>query len=129
MEFTENQIASIIFDVSRRILDDLGPGLLEKTYEMILVYELEKRGLRVISQVSLPVEYDGLVLEDAYRLDILVEDKVIVELKAVESILPIHKAQLLTYLKLTGKKLGLLINFDVEYMGKGFIRIVNGLED
>lgn len=126
---TEDQIATIVFATCKRILDDLGPGLLEKTYERILVYELNKQGLNAVPQVSLPIEYDGLCLDDAYRLDILVEDKVILELKAVEKIVPLHKAQLLTYLKLTGKKLGLLINFDTEYMGGGFKRVVNGLEE
>lgn len=129
MSYTENNIATIVFDTCRKILEDLGPGLLEKTYEQILVHELYKKGLNVESQVAVPITYDGLQIENAYRLDILVEDKVIVELKTVENISPIHKAQLLTYLRLSGKKLGLLINFNVEYMGKGFVRVVNGLED
>lgn len=126
---TENEIATIVFGISRKILEDLGPGLLENTYEKILVHELTKLDIKAIPQLPLPIVYDGICIEDAYRLDILVEDKVIIELKAVETLLPIHKAQLLTYLKLTQKKLGLLINFNTEYMGKSFIRIANGLED
>lgn len=129
MTYTENDIASITFDTCRNIFDTFGPGLLEKTYEQILTYELRQKGLKVQTQVSLPIVYKDLTIDAAYRLDMLIEDKVIIELKAVDSILPIHKAQLLTYLKLTKKKLGLLINFNTEYMGKNFIRIVNGLED
>lgn len=129
MTYTENEIATIVFNTCRQILEDLGPGLLEKTYELILVNELQRQGLKALNQVPLPIQYNGLQIEDAYRLDIIVEDKVILELKAVENIHPIHKAQLLTYLKLTGKRLGLLINFDTTYMGNGFYRIVNKLEE
>lgn len=126
---TENDIATVVFGVCKQILERLGPGLLEKTYETILVHELTKLGLDAKPQVSLPIEYDGIIIEDAYRMDILIENRVILELKAVESLTPLNKAQLLTYLKLTGKKLGLLINFNVEYMGKGIVRVVNGLEE
>lgn len=129
MTYTENEIATIVFNTCRQILADLGPGLLEKTYELVLVNELQRQGLDAKNQLPIPIRYNGVEIEDAYRLDILVEDKVILELKTVDSIHPIHKAQLLTYLKLTGKKLGLLINFNTPYMGDGFCRIVNKLDE
>jgi GxxExxY protein len=103
----------------------LGPGLLETTYEACLAFELSDRGLRVRTQVALPVVYRGVKLEAGYRLDLLVEDSVIVELKAAESVLPIHEAQLLSYLKLSDKKLGLLINFNVVHLRNGIRRMVN----
>ena len=103
----------------------MGPGLLESTYEVCLVHELSKAGLNVRSQVALPVVYDGIRLEAGYRIDLLVEDSVIVELKAVESIHPIHEAQVISYLKLSGKKLGLLINFNVNLLKNGIKRLAN----
>lgn len=104
---------------------NLGAGLLESTYEICLVHELKKIGLKVESQVSLPVYYDGIKLEAGYKIDVLIEDKVIVELKAVERILPIHEAQILTYLKLANKKIGLLINFNVKVLKDGITRKIN----
>src|SRR5439155_23054915 len=101
----------------------LGPGLLESVYELCLVHELTKRGLKVERQVSLPVVYDSIRLDAGLRLDIVVEDSVVVELKAVESMLPVHTAQLLTYLKLTGHRLGLLINFNVPLIKDGIHRL------
>jgi GxxExxY protein len=103
----------------------LGPGLLESAYEACLVYELSKRGIVVRNQVPLPVVYEGVVIEVGYRIDLLVAETVIVELKSIDQLAPIHKAQLLSYLKLSGKKVGLLINFNVELLKQGITRIVN----
>jgi GxxExxY protein len=103
----------------------LGPGLLESVYRVCLAHELKKRDLRVEQEVSLPIRYDGLVLDAGLRLDLIIEEMLIVELKAVERILPIHEAQLLTYLRLTGYRLGLLLNFNVPVLKEGIRRIVN----
>ena len=103
----------------------LGPGLLESTYEICLAHELSKAGLRVRRQVPVPVVYDGIKLEAGYQLDMIVEDRIILELKSVDSLPPIHEAQLITYLKLTGMKLGLLINFNVSLLKNGIKRKVN----
>ncbi len=105
----------------------LGPGLLESAYEACLAYELRKTGFHVTTQVPLAVTYDDVVLDIGYRLDMLVEDEVIIELKAIESIQPVHKAQLLSYLRLRKSRLGLLINFHVEHLRDGISRIVNRL--
>jgi GxxExxY protein len=102
----------------------LGPGLLESTYEVCLEYELLKKGFKVEHQKALPVVYDGIHLDAGYRIDLLIEDAVIVELKAVEEIAPVHQAQLMTYLKLSERKLGLLMNFNVTDMKKGIKRII-----
>jgi GxxExxY protein len=106
----------------------LGPGLLESVYQATLVYELQKRGFSVHQQVGLPVYYEGLRLAVGYRIDLLVSDKVIIEIKSVEAVAPIHKRQLLTYLRLANLRLGLLINFNVERIKHGIHRVVNGLE-
>lgn len=102
----------------------LGPGLLESAYEACLAHELKKAGLSVQSQVGLPVVYDDVSVELGYRLDLLVEGTVIVELKAVEKITPLHQAQLLSYLKLSGRKLGLLMNFNVVHLRDGIKRVI-----
>ncbi len=120
-----NDITGKIIECAIKVHKVLGPGLLESTYEVCLAHELKKAGLRVETQVFLPVVYDGIELDAGYRLDILVEDKVIVELKTVENIQPIHKAQTLTYLKLANKKIGLLINFNVALLKNGIKRIAN----
>lgn len=123
-----NEISGVIVDAAMKVHSVLGPGLLESTYEACLKHELlKKRGLNVASQVMLPVQYDGVAIDAGYRIDLLVEDAVVIELKAVEKIIPIHEAQLLTYLKLSGKKLGLLLNFNVLHMKDGINRIVNNL--
>ena len=127
LEKRENQISGIILDAAIAIHSALGPGLLESSYEACLCYELNSRGLKFQTQVPLPIKYGNVTLSIAYRIDFLVEDLVIVELKAVETLLPIHEAQLLSYLKLSGKKLGLLINFHVLRLKDGYKRIVNGL--
>lgn len=126
---TENPISREIVDAAYKIHTTLGPGLLESVYEMILSYELQKRGLQIERQVPVFVEYDGAHFEEGYRLDLLVEGKVIVEVKSIDHIANIHKKQLLTYLRLAGKKLGLLINFNEEVIRTGISRVANGLEE
>ena len=122
-----NDITRNIVDSAIKVHKALGPGLLESAYEACLAHELRKRERKVLTQVGLPVIYDGVKLDVGYRLDMLVEDSVIVELKAVETILPIHEAQLLSYLKLSGLKVGLLINFHVPILTQGVKRMVNRL--
>ncbi len=126
---TENEVATIIVDTAYHIHKRLGPGLLESAYEPVLEHELRKRALRVARQVGIPLLYDGLVIEEAFRADLIVEDLVIVELKSVEQIHPVHPKQVLTYLKLTGKRLGLLINFNTPLIKHGITRIANGLPE
>ncbi|MEK7834211.1 MAG: GxxExxY protein [Acidobacteriota bacterium] len=126
---TENQIAKIIVDVAYKIHVKLGPGLLESTYEVLMCYEFGKRGLRYTQQQVLPLIYDGVVIEEALRTDIIVEDKVIIEIKSVEQLAKVHYKQLLTYLRVADKKLGLLINFGDKLIKDGIKRIANGLED
>ena len=118
----QRNLTEIIIGAAMRVPTALGPGLLESAYESCLVHELLKSGLSVRNQVELPVVYDGITLDIGYRIDILVEDLVIIELKAVDNILPIHKAQLISYLKLSGKDVGLLINFNVEHLRDGIDR-------
>jgi GxxExxY protein len=117
-------VASEIVDAAFKIHSKLGPGLLESAYEALMVYELTKRGLRVRKEVDVPVVYEEVRLDVGYRLDLVVDDCVIVELKAVEKLLPIHDAQLLTYLKLTGIRLGILINFNTKLIKDGIKRVV-----
>ena len=105
---------------------ELGPGLLETVYEVIFAHELERRGLSVKRQVSIPIEYQGIKFEEGFRADILVENKVIIELKSIESVSKAHKKQVLTYLRLTGCKLGYLLNFGEALMKDGISRIING---
>jgi len=126
-ETDPNAVSGDIVDAAIKVHRELGPGLLESTYEACLSYELRKRGLEVRSQVGLPVVYEEVELEVGYRIDLLVEGLVIVELKSVVSLEPIHEAQLLSYLKLSGLKVGLLLNFNVRMMKRGIKRLVNGL--
>ena len=126
---TENDIAKEIVNAAYKIHSKLGPGLLESVYEAILKAEVEKRGLRVIRQQAIPVVYEQLHLETGFRADLIVEGKVIVEIKSVEALAMVHKMQLLTYLKLADKRLGLLINFNVALIKDGIIRVVNNLQD
>jgi len=123
---TENEISREIVDASYKIHTSLGPGLLESVYEAVLVYELEKRNLKVERQKVLPLVYESVILDEGFRADIIVEDKVIVELKSVETLLPVHKKQLLTYLKISRKKLGLLINFGSGLIKDGIERVIAG---
>ena len=122
----ENEIGKIIVDAAVALHMELGPGLLESVYEVILAYELKKRGLSVDRQVSIPIEYHGIKFDEGFRVDILVENKVIIELKSVESVNKAHKKQVLTYLRLTGHKLGYLLNFGEAFMKDGISRIING---
>lgn len=123
----ENDISGIIIDCCIKIHRILGPGLLESVYEEILFYELTKRGLFCTRQQGIPVIYEDKTMELGFRTDIIVENKVIIEIKSVETLAPVHKKQLLTYLKITGLKLGLLINFNEELIKDGINRIVNKL--
>lgn len=118
----ENDLSYKIRGAIYKVYNELGPGLLESVYEAALCYQLKKDGLSVQSQVKIDVYYDGQLLPVDYRLDIVVEDKVIVELKSVESLLPVHHKQLLTYLRLTHKKLGLLVNFNTDDLNSNIIR-------
>ncbi len=122
----ENEIGKIIVDSAVRLHVALGPGLLESVYETLLAHELRKAGLRVQRQVGIPIEYDGMTFDEGFRADLVVEDKVLVELKSVETVHPAHQKQVLTYLKLTGMKLGYLLNFGAATMKGGIYRIING---
>jgi GxxExxY protein len=126
---TENEVAQQIVDVALRVHRALGPGLLESVYEAVLVSELQKRGLSVARQQAIPVVYEGTRFEIGFRADLVVQDNVIVEIKSIAEVAPVHKKQLLTYLRLSGKRLGLLINFNVALIRDGITRIVNGLEE
>jgi GxxExxY protein len=124
-----NQLSSKIIGAAIEVHKIVGPGLLESTYEVCLCYELDRRGLFFERQKPLPSVYKGKKLDCGYRLDVVVENSIILELKSCEQIEPIHKAQLLTYLKLSGLKLGLLLNFNIPIMRDGIVRIVNGLRE
>ena len=126
---TENEIAKEIVDAAYHIHKRLGPGLLESVYETVMVYELKKRGLKIDRQMAVAMVYDNIRFDEGFRADLIVEDKVIVELKSVENVVPVHKKQLLTYLRLADKRLGLLINFGSELIRDGISRVVNGLRD
>jgi GxxExxY protein len=119
-----NDITGAIVDAAYTVHVALGPGLLENIYEICLAHELTKRNLNVVAQVSLPVEYDGMRMDAGLRMDMVVNSCVVVEIKAVEKLAPIHTAQLLTYLKLSGMRAGLLINFNVERIRDGIKRVV-----
>jgi len=123
----ENDISNIIIGSAIEVHKQLGPGLLESTYEACLVYELKSKGLKVVQQQTLPVVYKKVKLEAGYRIDIMVADKVIIEIKSVKVLADIHFAQLLTYLKLKNLKLGLLINFNSVLLKEGVKRVVNDL--
>jgi GxxExxY protein len=125
----ENEIARHIVDAAYHIHRKLGPGLLESVYETVLAFEIEKRGLTVKRQVPVSIEYEGIRFEEGFRADLIVEDIVIVELKSVENVSPVHKKQLLTYLRLTDSRLGLLINFGCALIRDGISRIVNRLPE
>ena len=124
---TEEEIGHAIIGAAIRVHSAVGPGLLEGAYETCLLYELEKQDLSVRNQVLIPIRYQDLKIDNGYRLDLLVGDRVVVELKAIEAILPVHRAQLLSYLRLGGFRLGYLLNFHVAHMREGIVRIVNRL--
>jgi GxxExxY protein len=121
-----NHVTGRIITSAMKVHSQLGPGLLEGVYEACLAHELRKEGLRVSRQVELPVVYDGETIDLGYRIDLLVEDLVVVELKCVESTNPVHQAQLLSYIRLSGKNVGLLINFHVAHLRNGIKRMVDG---
>jgi GxxExxY protein len=125
-EIAYNQLSGKIINACIAVHRELGPGLLESVYEACLVKELWQRGLEVKSQVQLPVIYKGEVLDKYFTMDLVVQEAIVVELKAVETILPIHEVQLVTYLKLSEKKLGLLVNFNVTVLKNGIRRRING---
>jgi GxxExxY protein len=125
----ENQIGNAVIDAAIAVHRELGPGLLESVYETILAYELTRCGLNVRKQVPMTIEYKGYHFDEGFRADLLVNEMVLLELKSVETIANVHKKQLLTYLKLTGMKLGYLLNFGDELMKNGITRIVNGLDN
>jgi GxxExxY protein len=124
---TENEIATIIVDIAYKIHQRPGPGLMESVYERTLAYELGKRGLLVRRQQAMPVVYQTVRMDIGFRADLIVNAKVIVEIKSIEAIAPVHRKQLLTYLRLGNKRLGLLINFNVELIKDGINRVVNNL--
>ncbi len=124
----ENDIAKIIVDAAFKVHKELGPGLFESVYETVMAHEIEGRGLAVERQKAIPINYDGMQFDEGFRADLVVDDKVIVELKSVETVAPVHKKQLLTYLKLADKRLGLLINFGTNLIKDGIVRVVNSLE-
>lgn len=124
---SENEISKHVLDAAFRVHSALGPGLLESVYEAALTHELRKIGLAVETQVPIPVVYDGVKLAIGFRLDVLVEDKVILELKSCENLIPIHSKQLLNYLRLADLRLGLLFNFNVESLKGNIIRLANNL--
>jgi GxxExxY protein len=126
---TENEIAKHIVDAAFRVHTSLGPGLLESVYEAVMAQELARPGLHSERQQALPVVWENVNLEAGFRVDLMVEDKVIVEIKSVEAIAPVHRKQLLTYLRLANKRLGILINFDVDLIKDGIARVVNGLAE
>jgi GxxExxY protein len=126
---TENEIATIIVDTAFRIHRDLGPGLFETVYERIMEVELTRRGLTVARQKPIPIVYNGVHFEAGFRCDLLVNDKVIVEVKSIEALHPVHRKQVLTYLRFGDKRLGLLINFNVALIKDGIVRLVNGLRE
>ena len=126
---TENEIAKIIVDVAFKIHTQYGPGLLESAYQALMVYELRKHGLQLEAEKPIPLHHEGVVIDVAYRADLIVEDKVIVESKSVEEVAKVHKKQLKTYLKIADKRLGLLINFGAELIKDGISRVANGMPD
>jgi GxxExxY protein len=126
---TENEIATIVVDAAFAIHSRLGPGLLESVYEAVLAYELRKRGLKVLTQHPIPVHWEDLQLEVGFRADLIVEGKLIVELKSVDVLPDVSKKQLLTYLRVTGLRLGLLINFGEPLIKNGITRIANRLPE
>ena len=125
----DNKITENIVDTAIKIHMKLGPGLLESVYESVLAHDLVKRGYEVKRQVPIQIQYDGVQFDEGFRADLIVDDKVILELKSVEKVHPVHKKQLLTYLKLSEKKVGLLLNFGEALMKDGIHRVVNGYEN
>jgi GxxExxY protein len=126
---TENEIARVVVDCAYQIHTKLGPGLLESVYEVVLASMLSKRGLKAERQVPIPIRFEDLTFDEGFRADLIVEGKVIVELKSVETTAPVHRKQVITYLRLADKRLGLLVNFGEALIKDGITRLVNGLEE
>jgi GxxExxY protein len=126
---TENEISKIVVDCAYKVHTTLGSGLLESVYEKVLAHEIEKNGLRVDRQIAMKVQYEDIVFDEGYRADLIVENKVIIELKSVDALAPVHYKQLLTYLRLADKRLGLLINFNEALIKDGIHRVANGLKE
>ncbi|KAA2223453.1 GxxExxY protein [Chryseobacterium sediminis] len=122
----ENEISFYIRKSIFSVYNELGPGLLEKVYERVLAFELKNNGLNVKTQVSIPIKFKGIFIDSSFIADIIVEDKVIIEIKSIPEIINVHHKQLLTYLKLTNLKLGILVNFNTDYIDKSIIRKING---
>ena len=128
LHLVENRIATEIVDAAFWIHKALGPGLLESVYERVLEYELRRRAFRVERQLPIQVKYKSLTFDEGFRADLVINKRVMIELKSVEQLNPVHKKQLLTYLKLTDIRLGLLINFGAPLIKQGIVRLVNGLQ-
>jgi GxxExxY protein len=128
-QLTENEITGIVVDTALTIHRRLGPGLLESAYQSILAFELRKRGLEIATEVPISIEWDEIRLDVGFRADMIVDHRVILELKSLESVAPVHKKQLLTYLRLTNLRVGLLINFGAELLKDGIKRVANGIRD
>jgi GxxExxY protein len=126
---TENEIAKHIVDAAFRVHTTLGPGLFESVYEAVMAQELAGRGLHVVRQQALPVVWENAQVEAGFRVYLMVDEKVIVEIKSVDAIAPVHRKQLLTYLRLANKRLGILTNFDVDLIKDGIVKVVNGLAE
>jgi GxxExxY protein len=126
---TENEIARVVVDCAYQVHTKLGPGLLESVYEVVLASLLQKRGLKAERQVPIPIRFEDLTFDEGFRADLIVEGKVIVELKSVETTAPVHRKQVITYIRLADKRLGLLINFGEALIKDGITRLVNGLEE
>ncbi|HEY6544448.1 MAG TPA: GxxExxY protein [Dokdonella sp.] len=126
---SENEIATMVVDAAVHVHQALGPGLLESVYEIVLAYELRRRGLHVVRQVPIDVRYEDLSVDGGFRADLIVQGKVLVELKSVERTAPVHKKQTLTYIRLADLRLGLLLNFGAALMKDGITRVANGLHD
>ena len=129
LNMSENEISKIIVDAAVKLHQDLGPGLLESVYEVTLAHALTRRGLSCVRQTPIPIAYDGVSFDEGFRADIIVNDLVILELKSVEKIAPVHRKQLQTYLRLSDKRLGLLLNFGATLMREGIVRAVNHLPE
>ena len=124
----ENELTGMVIEAAIKVHKILGPGLFESVYQRVVPYELELRGLHVQPKKMMPIRYGDLLIPDAFEADLVVEDQLIVELKSVEKLIPMHSKQLLTYLRLTGLRLGLLINFNVPMLKDGIVRLVNGFQ-
>lgn len=126
---TENEISKVVVDTALKVHKALGPGLLESVYEVVLAHELRGRGLDVQRQLSIPIRYENIQFDEGFRADLVIEQKVLVEIKSIEAIQRVHKKQVLTYLRLADMRLGLLINFGTVLIRDGITRLVNGLEE